>query len=378
MKKCLSTVFMLCLMLPSFSQSDSAFTFKTAIIHEVVHNFSGGVSRGYSYNGRIGVSMGFDTKKAHLWKGGYVFAQGFGIYSGSPSANLIGDIQPISRIEASDRICLFELWYRQDIGPVQIIVGQHDMNSLFGVNKLAGTLINTSFGLYPSISLETPFSIYPAATSAAVARVKISPSLLVQAAAYDGKPLVFKDNPYNVRRDWNLLDNVFSTLEINFSKPSQHVVSNVYKVGVFHHNGVYTSRISGETERGRSGAYLNLQTYFIAREERRLGSFLQVGATNATSSLLDLYTSAGVNLQGIFNRREDAISLGVVHSSVNNRWVDSGSGYASHRTVLEMNYQLVLNKYFRLQPDLQYIINPGANRSLQNAFVGILRLSIQF
>lgn len=377
MKKCIVAALLMVVARESFSQADSAFTFKTGYIHEFVRNFSGGLSTGNSFNGRIGVSMGFDTKKANWWKGGYFFVQGFGIYSGLPSSNLIGDIQPISRIEASDRICLFDFWYRQDLGPVQLLIGQHDMNSLFGVNRLAGTLINTSFGIYPSIGLGTPFSIYPASTSAVVARVKVSPSLLVQAAAYDGKPLAHKDNPYNVKRDWNLLDEVFTTGEITYSRPSDHVVSNVYKLGIFYHNGSYTSPVDGVAETGRTGAYFNMQTYFIAREDRKLGTFLQIGSANAKSCLVDMYGSAGINLEGIFSRKYDAVSLGVVSSSINNRLVEE-QGYASHRTVVELNYQLALNKYIRLQPDLQYIIHPGAQINVPNAFAGILRLSLQF
>ncbi|MCK5104280.1 MAG: carbohydrate porin, partial [Cyclobacteriaceae bacterium] len=30
------------------------------------------------------------------------------------------------------------------------------------------------------------------------------------------------------------------------------------------------------------------------------------------------------------------------------------------------------------QPDFQYIINPGASESLKNAFVGVLRIQIEY
>jgi carbohydrate-selective porin OprB len=43
--------------------------------------------------------------------------------------------------------------------------------------------------------------------------------------------------------------------------------------------------------------------------------------------------------------------------------------HSGHETVLEASYRLQINTNLFLQPDLQYIINPGAFRHLDNVLV---------
>lgn len=360
------------------SQESTPIEFKTTILNEVTNNFSGGISRGANFNGRIGVGMGMNTEKAGWWKGGYFYLQGFAVYSGTPTSSEIGDLQPISRIEASDRIGLFEFWYRHDLGPVQLSIGQLDMNALFGVNKLSGTFLNTSFGLYPSVALNTPLSIYPAATSAVMAKVKISKAITFQTALYDGNPLSFEDNPYNVKRDWDLLDEIFSTAEVSFTSRSESGTSGIYKAGMFYHNGTYISLVADENVQGSLGGYVSIQEYLKVNTNKRLGVFLQLGSAKGDGSIIDFYTSSGVSYQGLFNRKDDHFAMGFVHSSINNQVTILRPDLEFHRTLLEANYHLKINENFSVQPDIQYIINPGAKADLDNVLVGILRLTIQY
>jgi len=41
-------------------------------------------------------------------------------------------------------------------------------------------------------------------------------------------------------------------------------------------------------------------------------------------------------------------------------------------------YKAKINQNTFIQPEIQYIINPGANSNLSNAIVGLLRTSISF
>jgi porin len=43
---------------------------------------------------------------------------------------------------------------------------------------------------------------------------------------------------------------------------------------------------------------------------------------------------------------------------------------------IELTYKLHLFEYYSIQPNLQYIINPGANTSLNNALVASVRFNI--
>ena len=49
-----------------------------------------------------------------------------------------------------------------------------------------------------------------------------------------------------------------------------------------------------------------------------------------------------------------------------------------HETILELSYQAVVNSWLTLQPDLQYVFNPGAVGHQQNAVVAGLRFTVNF
>ena len=45
---------------------------------------------------------------------------------------------------------------------------------------------------------------------------------------------------------------------------------------------------------------------------------------------------------------------------------------------IPFTYQIFIAENYVVQPNLQYIINPGATQGVDNALVGTLRLSLSF
>src|SRR6516162_8261320 len=58
--------------------------------------------------------------------------------------------------------------------------------------------------------------------------------------------------------------------------------------------------------------------------------------------------------------------------------VSDGSVGVGAEMALEATYQAQINKWLSIQPDLQFIINPGGNEDLGNAVVIGGRISITF
>jgi porin len=50
----------------------------------------------------------------------------------------------------------------------------------------------------------------------------------------------------------------------------------------------------------------------------------------------------------------------------------------SSETVLELTYTLALTPWLTVQPDIQYVINPGGRSSVKNALVIGAQISITF
>ena len=89
------------------------------------------------------------------------------------------------------------------------------------------------------------------------------------------------------------------------------------------------------------------------------------------------------------SRDEDMAGLGVVYARISRDIVrrerlDANvngteySAYSSHETVLEAFYTLQIAKWWTVQPDVQWIFNPGGRESVPDAVVATLRTSLVF
>ena len=85
------------------AQSDTTsicngFKFEASYIGDVVNNLSGGIKTGTRYLGMANIRAGFDTEKAGLWKGTFVYVNAANTHGAMPSAELLGDMQVASNI----------------------------------------------------------------------------------------------------------------------------------------------------------------------------------------------------------------------------------------------------------------------------------------
>ena len=81
-------------------------------------------------------------------------------------------------------------------------------------------------------------------------------------------------------------------------------------------------------------------------------------------------------MSGFVPRRPDdeiGISMAMVRCGADYR---AAAGAESHETVFELTYRAHIHDLIRIQPDIQYIINPGTDRTLENALVIGVRMEL--
>ena len=127
-----------------------------------------------------------------------------------------------------------------------------------------------------------------------------------------------------------------------------------------------------------------------------IGLFLLAMGAPQSYNLSNLYIDGGMNWKGPFRGRENDVSgFGVAYLGISPAkrgfgkdvmfFTGSGSSYSSNETVLEATYLYQLSPWLTLQPDAQYVINPGAgipsgssHTPLKNASIIGIRTSRQF
>ena len=85
-----------------------------------------------------------------------------------------------------------------------------------------------------------------------------------------------------------------------------------------------------------------------------------------------------LNYTGLFKKRpNDILGLAFAHCSINNT-VKNIYGYLGHESVFEFTYLARLSPHIEIQPDIQYVVHPGAVYNVKNSLAGMLVFYLNF
>lgn len=357
------------------SQTD-LLNFEASYVGENFNNLSGGIKKGSYYLGMANFKLGFNTQESGLWKGGQFFVNAVNTHGNTPS-DLVGDFQVASNIEAGNHTYIQELWFKQSIGKFEITAGLQDLNVEFVNSEHSAYFLNSSFGIMPTISGNIPTPIFPLTSLGISLKWQVTDNSTWLVSAYDGCPTDFEDNnQYNLKWNFNKNDGI-----LIFSEFQQSVslgdLPATYKLGLFTH---YNHRQIPEADEQPTFVKNNYGFYMIADQmlwqrsdnSKRLAMFLQLGFTPEKHNVNHYYAGAGLNFYGLLNKNgEDVLGLGIAHAEIDSPYGNESS--------IELTYQVPLCKNIFIQPDLQYIINPGGTvDNLKNSLATTFRFGLNF
>ena len=116
--------------------------------------------------------------------------------------------------------------------------------------------------------------------------------------------------------------------------------------------------------------------YTGASNGRNASAFVRYGTANGALNPVERYFGAGTVLSGFVPRRpEDQIGISVAMARCGADF-RTAVGAASHETAFELTYRAHIHDRIQIQPDVQYIINPGFDRTLRNALVIGVRMEL--
>ncbi len=316
----------------------------------------GAIKSGVAYDQLIHADAILHTKPMGFWSGGRLLISAIQISSGQPSANDIGDLQVASNISAKPALRIYELSYTQDFAHKFVLsAGFIDLNKFFVKADHASVLLNSSFGIEPDISANVPVSIFP------------KPGLGISAAKYFShwkiQGSLFQNNPSD-RSDISV-KRYMATFEVDYRTDRGLAgYPAMYKLGLWHHSAFSSS--PGEKSRTHNGYYLIVQQTITNTVMRKTSMFLQWGSSPMNISSVPYYLGLGLLMEHPFpSRPYDQFSAGMAKAWTNKKFSDA-------ETAFELTYQLQLDHYISIQPDIQYIRHPDGILQ-RNALVIFLR-----
>lgn len=317
--------------------------------NEGVSDLSGGLRTGSTYDSMLLASLNDKTGKWGFGNGSLLHLSVLGVQGGQPSTNHIGDFQSVSNIEAPGAARIYSAWFRQRWGLKNSLqLGLIDMNDLFDVTQAAGILLNAAFSLDPTLSGNLPVSTYP------------EPGYGLVLGRHQGKFNlrlgVFQGNP--TQRTDPTFKGVMSIAELDYGYSAQTPLQ--IGIGLWHYRppSPYLSLTK------RSGGFINVSQALKIGHINLGRLFLELGFCPAMDGTVSQHVGLGINMTGLVpSRPDDNLSLGMTQARFRRLKAE---------TTYEATYQYVLTPTLDIQPDMQFVQNPGGGTG--NATVFILRL----
>ncbi len=401
---------------------------------EILGNATGGIRRGAEYDGLTQMVLQLDTQRAFGWYGGTFNASALDIHGRNLSADNLGTLQTASGIEADRALRLWELWYDQKFGEearYDVKLGQQSLDQEFMVSQNASYFVNTMFGwpMLPSADLPGGGPAYPLSAPGIRLRARPFDEWTVLAGVFSGSPVATnvpgdpqRQNPSGLSFPWNgtlaiaELQYSYPALGSNVTAAASEALARTYKIGIW-----YDTKRFADQEIDNSGlslanpassgiplmhrgdwaiyAVMDQMIWQDAEEtDKTLNVFLRpMGTPLADRNLIDFSLNAGLTLHEPLPHRDDdtfAIGMGYAHVSHRVAALDQDTAFytgaftpiRSGETFVEATYQYQVTPWLMLQPDFQYVFNPGAGivnptaptRKVGDEAVLGLRTTIQF
>jgi porin len=364
---------------------------------EVLANVNGGIRTGAIAEGLLELDLDLDLGKSIGLKGGSFHFAIFDSHGQGLSQRYTGDLSTVSNIDAYNTVRIAEYWYEQEIfnKRFSIRIGQFLTENEFYYSDYSNLFICGSFGAYTFLVNNYPFApSYPISAPGVRLLLHATPQLDFNVGIYSGSTLSQQTNNRsipNVRGK----DGFLSFYEIDFKTNHEDTATGLpgtYKLGATFHSR-YDGALNanpGSINRSGYGFYLTVdqavwqkQTVNKQAKAPSLGLFTRLGYMPADFGFVSCYVEGGFNYNGLFpGRNDDIFGIGITHSGISGdasrRIERAGGPRYSSETLIEATYSAKLFPWLTMQPDFQYIVNPGATNNTRNAAVLGIRSTLTF
>ena len=359
---------------------------EAAYTADILRNARGGVRPGFAYLDNLDLIADFDgadllgvrglTAHAHVM---YNNGREFG-------ARFVGESQLVSNIEGVNTWRLYEFWVDYSFGKRgenSLRLGLYDLNTEFDSMDSAGLFLNSSHGIGAQLAQtgRNGPSIFPITSLGLRWRGHNGPNYW-QVVALDAVP-GDRHDPGHTGIHFDSDEAALLVAEAGSNQVGQHK----FAVGIWQYTGRFDS--IDETDafgapvsaKGNQGWYLLGERRLWKRNASELTVFARAGTAPNRFNPIERFWGGGlVWSKFLKSRPEDQLGLAIATASNSRRYrnllLANGTTANRDETILELTWRLPVNSYLTLQPDLQWVRNPGWNPQLTDAWVVALRFEL--
>ncbi|MEA3188999.1 MAG: porin [Chthoniobacter sp.] len=350
-------------------------------IGEEMANLSGGIRRGAAYEGLLDAHVALDLEKIAGLTQTTFFAQILAPHGVGLTEKYVGDFNVLSNIDAFDTVRLYEIRIEKRIGDdqrhVSLRAGKLAVDTEFFTCDCGGVFMNSSFGALNTISQVPGFAIWPLSTPGIRAEFADG-SWVFRSGVYGGNAGSELRTEHGTHFGIRGSDGALLIGEIGWRTIGDGPRTSV-KAGAFYDTAKYPDVRGDHVHRGNGGAYVAAERQVSGTDgSAGLSLFTRASAVPDDRNEAAWYAEGGAVYEGLVHTG-DRLGAGVSFTKISDRFPHGAGEAAHHETVLELTYQTALMlDHLRLQPDFQYILNPGGATRAQDAVVAGLRAIVDF
>lgn len=360
----------------AFDSGIKGLTLGLSATTDLIAVVAGGIERGTATPTALGITAEVSTADLGAWQGGVFSASLFGITGTDPSL-LAGDIQDASNIAFIGSVRLYEAFYEHSFDSgIQVLAGLRDVNSDFYSLEHADTFLNGSFGIGQEIAQDN-LPTWAITSPGVRVKIPLGTDTYIQTAVFDGIP-GDPTNPYGTHVRFDRGDGVLTLFEAGWIRTQARYAK--VAAGTWHNTAEFED-FANRTRDSDWGAYLVAEADFVraAHGGEGLGGFIQFGYSAEDRNPIGYYAGIGAEWTGaIHGRPDDVLGLAVAHARTAAGYLEFFPGTERAETVVELTYLMTQRPWLTLQPDIQYVFDPGVNPNLDDAIILGLRVAINF
>lgn len=363
----------LCMPGPALAE-ESPYRFEFVYTLDALGVQSGGLKEGSAFMDNLDLMLTVDAERAWGLRNGTVFLYALSNHGGDINADNVGSAQGVDNIEADDAVKLYEAWYEQAFERSTLRAGLYDLNSEFDSIDTAGLFINPSHGIGPDYSQsgQNGPSIFPTTSLAIRFATALGEQGYMQAAVLDGVP-GDPSNPRGTHIRFDDGDGALIAVEGGVRDPDE--AGAHWGIGAWH----YTEDSSENATGNPISPTPNQGLYAFAEHGfgNGLSVFGRAGVADEKINQVVSYLGAGLIWSGMGGRADDHVGLAVAVANMSSDYSDA-TGSDDREVIWELTYRSQINEWFAVQPDVQYVQDPGADPAIGDALVLGVRFEIAF
>ena len=359
-----------------------------------VGNPYGGKARGFENSGSLGLDVNVDIGSFSRFKGLSFYSSTVFRVGKSLSGQKIDNQFPVQQNFGGQNLRLNEVYFRQDFDRANFVakVGRLDAGNDFLQSALFYQFINNGFDGNPiAIFFNGPFSAYPNATWGVYTQFNpFFKRVLAKFAVYVAQDNIGQNRFRGFNWSFNGSDGLQLISEwayqMNQLKGDPPYPGNL-RVGYFYYTKSKGTTFLNEPYSGNSSYYFLADQQFLKyrldQRDNGLTAFVNLLFASKDRNMFPFFFSIGLVSKGMSKSRpNDYTQIGYIYgkysrdlrlskelSAASASFSSADEQPQNYESIFEVNHWFHLKEYFKMVPNIQYVINPKGKTSIPNALV---------